>query len=317
MRICMFLLRRGADPTARAVNVLIDFRPPLPGMYAVISTPVSIMSYLFDQHEIESEDEPIVKLFTKQRELLGNAVKGWERRALSSASLPENIQRVLDNFRLCPNNDRMTFVCSDGVNIESYRSVLSLYSPVFKTYFDGPWSKTHPDGQWETAYPSHLINFLLDYMYTGKIDNSYVSNNCNIVYTAAHEFQLEPLLNKARYGMLDGVSCDNIKSTLESAYLYSDEDLLNVCYEFVRVNLDVVMPEPAFAALSLEQPDLWEGLFRYLRPGKPYVKYDPEGSSRKKRASEGGEEQEGGKKARQSESTAVGCRTGEASPEKA
>jgi BTB/POZ domain len=296
----------------------VTFSPPRPGMNTDRSLPFALVDFLVKHHNIKLTDPQNVKIFTRLKETLETSVHDGNSRSIATIAVPQSIQNVLATLRSCPMNDIMTFACSDGVKINAHKSVLSMYSQVFEMYFDGPWSKTHPDGQWETAYPSHLINFLLDYMYTGKIDFSYISGNHDVVYTAAHEFQLMILIQSARNYVIDAIDRDSIKRTMDMAYMHDDNILLDDCFEYVNDNMeDVVMPEPAFAALSLEQPDLWEGLFRYLRPGKPYVKYDPEGSSRKKRASEGGEEQEGGKKARQSESTAVGCRTGEASPEKA
>jgi BTB/POZ domain len=249
-------------------------------------------------------------LFARIRGDFATATNNWTNELNDTSSLPLSASQLLANFRLCPENDRMTFVCSDGVRINAHRSVLSLYSPVFKAYFEGPWSATHPDGEWETIYPSKLINAILDFMYSGKTKTQLLLRNRNMFYTVAQEFQLTSLADIARDCMISSLGFGNIKSTLEIAFLHKDEDLRDTCYDFIESNLEDVILDPAFACLAAEKPDLWEDMCRYLRPDKPYKKYSPMDCN--KRTCNDKEEPSTDKPS-QSDSTAKGCSTKEGS----
>jgi BTB/POZ domain len=283
LRICKLLLSRGADPTARAKNVAVIFGPTLMGIHMISTPSIKFINFMINQQSIDLTDPKKGMIIAKLNDILKHAAQNWESRSSLAASLPQTVQELLANFRSCPDNDRMTFVCSDGVDIRAHRSVLSLYSPVFKAYFEGPWSETHPDGRWETTYASDLVNAILDYMYSNKIDLTYISKEQNIVYTAAHEFQLTILNEIARDCMIDNISCANVKDTLEIAHLHNDESLLDSCFDFVSNNVEVVLTEQSFAALSTENPELWESMFRYLYPDKTFNKYNPEKSDKRPR----------------------------------
>jgi BTB/POZ domain len=275
------------------------------------STSITLMDSLYKSHSIDVKDAKIHKVYTKLRDDLETAVKDQKNKMIEVIPLPQSIQQLLTNFRSCLDNDRMTFVCSDGSKIHSHKSVLSLYNPVFKACFEGPWSETHPDGAWKTIHPSHLINFLLDYMYSSKVDQNFISSNYENVFAAAHKFQLTKLCTLSRDFLIDSINFDNVRDILETAYLYDDELLLAACYEFVECNMEDILLEPSFACLAGEQPDLWENMFQYLRPQKSYSKYDP--GERKKRSRSDNEKNESEKIAKLSEATTSRCQSQQAS----
>jgi BTB And C-terminal Kelch len=75
--------------------------------------------------------------------------------------------------------------------------------------------------------------------------------------------------------MIDTIRFESCREIMEVAHLHDDEDLLDSCYNFVKSNFEDLVLEPSFAALSTENPDLWESMFRYLRPERPYKRYIP------------------------------------------
>jgi BTB/POZ domain len=300
LSICKLLLRRGADPTKQASNVTIVCASDRTANVIKAKSAFTLAKCVIKAHSIDWKHPKYGRLFIKFTISLVTARHNQSNKNNGNIAIPQNLQELLANFRSCPDNDRMTFVCSDGVDIRAHRSVLSLYSPVFKAYFEGPWSETHPDGRWETTYASDLINAILDYIYTGRVNDQYISANCQRVYAAAHEFQMAKLTALAREYMIDGIDHSNIKSRLEVAHLHNDEDMLDACFDFVGSNSITVLLEPSFALLITEKPDLWQRMFRYLLPTRPYNSAPLEES--KKRAIEDEEGQDDEKRAKLSES---------------
>jgi BTB/POZ domain/Ankyrin repeat len=277
LRICKLLLRKGANPAKETKNVWVKFAPPRPNLMSGEATAIKLLDFLAKQHSIESTSLSNREMFTILRSAIETATNDWISKTYGTDSVPLTASKLLANFRLCTSNDIMTFVCSDGVKISAHRSVLSLYSLVFKTFFDGPWSDTHPSGEWETVHTSERINAILDYIYVNKVDEGYTAATCEDLYKVAREFQLTSLIDIAKDYLSDTLTCDNVKETIRLAHLHDDEDLLDICFDFVEANLKEVMLEPSFAYLVSESPELWEKMFAYLQPEKTYSKYTPKG----------------------------------------
>jgi hypothetical protein len=195
--------------------------------------------------------------------------------AVKKVILPAFMKDSLAHVCKSADTSEINFICSDGESVAAYKSLLEYHSPYFKNYFDSKWSKLHPDGKWTTQYKGNLIKAIVNYLYHGTFDESFITANFVIFYSVAAEFQLK-CVQELALSIILSKNCltdANIKGVLQLASLHEDKDLKQHCLAYIKNNWPTLSTDPSFAALCVEDPDLWKDIFTTLRPGHTYKAY--------------------------------------------
>jgi hypothetical protein len=307
VQICRLLLQRGANPTSRARYLQLycsssGANPDLKSSrrYFCIFhglTPLQALIAMQNHMEFTFGTGERYKEITQ---LLREAEARWQSYVqFCSNEVPSSLLQSLKKLRHSTDCDFMTFQCKDNVDVTAHPAILSACSMYFQGFFTGPWAKECPDRCWKTEYTSAVITVILDFLYMGQVRYDLLENNSMLVYQAAAEFELDDLRNVACYNMSVSLShdncderlalgclhedyvltkacrdymivllsCDNIKSRLELAYTSDDDVLKEACLAFTKAHFNELMLNPEFAALPLENPDLWRTMFSELIPG--------------------------------------------------
>jgi BTB/POZ domain len=171
--------------------------------------------------------------------------------------------------------DCMLFRCSDSKEVFAHPCILAAHSLLFERYFSGPWTDLKKSRCWNAEYSSELMNSILDFVYVGHVNQRVFVTQCADLYIAASEYQFEALKNVARISLSVTLTDSNVKDTLCLAHLHGDRLLILECYRFIGANAHAVLLNPSFAALSSDNPTLWQEMYKYILPDKEYPEYSP------------------------------------------
>jgi hypothetical protein len=101
---------------------------------------------------------------------------------------------------------------------------------------------------------------IMDYLYTGHIDQSAVDKDYEAIYAAAIEYQLDGVADITRECYERNMECANVRETLDVARSYCDATLIEICFEFILANYEAVSMEPSFSSLATEDSELWDDI---------------------------------------------------------
>jgi BTB/POZ domain len=274
LRIATLLLESGADPTATTHEITYQVDPKVQDTITTRMSPKDLLLCLVkNPWRIQDEDIYTSKLdaILVQMTIWNDS---WEEQCPDPVVVPKGVFSMLAKLRSSITFDSMTFVCKDGEEVIAHPIILAASSPYFRAFFDGPWAETHPDGRWKTEHTSDLMNTMLDYLYTGHVHHKGFEVQGKDIYAAASEYEFAGLKRLARVYLSRGLSVDTVKETLWLAHLHDDEMLITACYEFVKKDPLRVVMNQSFAALSIENPDIWKELYKVILPDDEYRPYD-------------------------------------------
>jgi BTB/POZ domain len=273
-KIIELLIEYGADPTRDDINMdIIQSRNVLYQIWGDV-TPLKLLTSMTKPtestiHQSNAKDVSVLEKMLKAAETK------WKEDHSGSISVPETTFHVLANLRGAKEMVTMAFDCSDGEQVTAHPDILSWGSPFFANFFNGPWTDAYPDRCWKTEYSSFVINIILDYLYTGTVNQAVLREHCMSVYVASSEFQFQGLHQLARTTIIECLSASTIKDAMELAHLYKDDTILTLCINYIDDHWQAVLIQPSFAALSVENPDLWKEIYISFLPGYTYESYVP------------------------------------------
>ena len=166
-------------------------------------------------------------------------------------------------------NDLFTDVTlvADGKEFKAHKVVLASQSQFFKTRFANRWSSplAIPRDRVElTDIPAVVMEAILSYMYTGKVEN--IEKIAYKLLPVAEEYGLIDLRKMCEEVLTRSLTCDTAVSMLMYASTHNASDLKKSCMEFIASNIASVKQNEWWGKLKENQMyrELWVELLEYL-----------------------------------------------------
>jgi hypothetical protein len=176
------------------------------------------------------------------------------RGELEVRSIQATYQHLLEDQEFAD----ITFQCPDG-EVKAHKCVLASATPYFKTAFQGPWHDGS-NNTWRTSNSVATMQFILKYLYTGRIEDDDEELSCHTILSVASEYQLELLERYCEDRLVELLSNDTISQALELSHMHHLKKLEQKCFEFIFENATTVLVKPEMMNLSTQNPELWKNL---------------------------------------------------------
>lgn len=271
LAIIRSLLRSGADPSALAPNMVVCNITGFSETGTQISTGTSgtgtdsldLASFLKKHGDKIRGSEQASMMDSVIHELV-SASSAASSHSILTVPVPKSALTLWEKLCLSEDFSDVKFICEDGTIFPSHRSILAAASPYFATVFKGPWKENHRNGEWVTSIPPHIMKAVLVFIYTGKIDPSFVDSDPCGILSVASEYGLDELTKLGEASCVRSLSRSNVKDLLQLAHLHSSVSLKKACFSFVKKNAAHVLTDPTMMQLATEDAELWGQLTKAL-----------------------------------------------------
>ena len=97
---------------------------------------------------------------------------------------------------------------------------------------------------------------VLSFIYVGEVAPSLVDSQSEALFSVAHQYFLNELVQLAEARLITSIAADTLKGRLVLAQLHDAKALKDRCFAFVRQNKVTALTNPSMLSLAAEQPAL-------------------------------------------------------------
>lgn len=266
LHILDLLLKAGADLSATCNKVLFcnvgDLNISSPG------APLDPISLALSLKKVKTSSIHADERVDMMDEVMGRlvAARQAQRRRLTSQPQITISQWVANTYRdlcLSPQYSDITIVCVDGVELPAHCNVLAAASSVWKAAFpkDGSQRLT-------IKRKSHVMKAVLQFIYTGQLDEDVLETETATLLSISTEYQLEALEQLCAGKCGERLTIQNVRIMLEIGERHQARWIKKECLDFLqRQPLPVVLGHSKILAFAKENPKLWQEILMAVGGG--------------------------------------------------
>ena len=255
LKIIDLLLEAGADVSTSCNNVLFcnvgDLNISSPGApLDPISLTLSLKkvktSSIHADERVDMMDEVLVRLVA--------ARTAQKRRLPSKVTISALVANTYRDLCLSEMYSDITIVCSDGVELLAHCNLLAAASPVLRDSFPKDGSR-----RLTVNRKSRIMKAVLQFIYTGQIEETILDSETATLLSVSSEFQLEALEQVCAGKCGERLTIHNVRIMLDIGERHKARWIKKECLDFLqRQPLPTALGHPKILALAKENPKLWQ-----------------------------------------------------------
>lgn len=269
LKIIDLLLEAGADVSTSCNNVLFcnigDLNISSPGApLDPISLTLSLKkvktSSIHADERVDMMDEVLVRLVA--------ARTAQKRRPTPKVTISALVAKNYRDLCLSEKYSDMTIVCSDGVELPAHCNLLAAASPVMRDTFPKDGSR-----RLTVNRKSYVMKAVLQFIYTGQIEETTLESETATLLAVASEYQLEALEQICAGKCGERLTIHNVRIMLDVGERHKARWIKKECLDFLqRQPLPIALGHPKILALAKENPKLWQEIL--MAVGGDYSQID-------------------------------------------
>lgn len=274
LKIVDLLLEAGADVSTSCNNVLfcnigdLNISSPCAPLDPIsltlslkkVKASVSSSNTIHSDECADMMDQVLLRLV--------KARKAQKRHKTPTVTMSAMVASTYRDLCLSKQYSDVQIECKDGVELPAHRNVLAAASPVMRIIFSKKNEESLQQQQLSVNRTSSIMKAVLQFIYTGQLEESTLESETATLLSVASEFKLEALEQLCAGKCGERLTIQNVRIMLDIGERHKARWIKKECLDFLqRQPLPVVLGHAKILALAKENPKLWQEILMAVGGG--------------------------------------------------